>query len=291
MLAQEVLISDSKYHIKADVMVPKNKGSKRGVVLVHGAIINRKSLSRDTLSLAGYLCENLDAFVITPDYLGETTYSDPRRFSLFKHVIDRAVNYLCDTYGVDDVLGFGHSMGSYVLVEAAKLNNNISHLVTYGGPTKHILKNRERGFLNYLVKYLYSFDYSVNLRNLLHNLFDKETVRYLKEVMMVEPEYSGENYDFELDSELVQEGVESLNIYLDTLTVWGKPTLLLFGENDSLVSKSMKALPDGHRMDNILVKHVKRASHIAPCMDNLVNLKKLESIVLFHRNVIKARIQ
>lgn len=288
MLTQEVLISDPRFHIKADVTIPENWESNRGIVLVHGGIINRKSLSRDTNSLATYLCEKLNAYVITPDYLGETTYTGIRKFSLFSQVVDRSVQYLCDTFGVDDVMGFGHSMGSYIVVEAANLNDSISHLVTYGGPTQHLLKNREKGFLTYLLKYLYSFDYSVNLKNLLHNLFDAETVRYLKDVMMVEPEYFGENYDYILDPEVVQKGVESLTDHLDNLKRWGKPAMLLFGENDSLMKKSIKALPDGHRVDNILVKHVKRASHVTPCMDNMANLRKLDPMAIFHRNVVKA---
>jgi pimeloyl-ACP methyl ester carboxylesterase len=287
---QEVIIPDSRYKIAADLKIPKNKGSTRGVVLVHGAIINRKSLSRDTLSLAGYLSDMLNAYVITPDYLGETVYRDPRTFNCFSEVVDRAVRYLCDKYGVDDVLGFGHSMGSHVVAKAANLNDIISHLVTYGGPTEHVLKNRHRSFINYLTNYLYSFDYSVDLRNLLHLLFDKETTRYLRNVMMVDPEYKCETYDYNLDPDWVQDAVDYLGLYLEELREWGKPALILYGENDSLVAKSMKALPDGHRMDNILVKHVKGASHVTPCMDSLVNLKKLDHVVLFHKNMVKAGI-
>lgn len=288
MSTQEILISNSRFCINADLKIPKNIESNRGIVLAHGAIINRKSLSRDTLSLAGYLCDKLNAYVITPDYLGETTYSSRKTLVRFSEVIDHSVQYLCDEYGVDDVMGFGHSMGSYVLVGAANINDSISHLVTYGGPTEHILKNRQKNFLNYLIQYLYSFDYSVDLRNLLHYLFDPETVRYLKEVMMVEPEYSGDNYDFNLDPEMVENAVEILTNYIKDLNAWGKPALMLFGEDDSLVSKSIKHLPDGHRMDNVLVKHIKRASHVTPCMDSLVNLRKLDPMLLFHRTIVKA---
>ena len=269
-------------------MIPRNKESKRGIVLVHGAIINRKSLSRDSLSLASYLCDKLNAYVITPDFLGDTTYSKPKTLSRYCEVVDYSVNYFCDQYGVEDVMGFGHSLGSYIITRVANLNDSISHLVTYGGPTDHLLKNRQKGFIQYLIKYLYSFDYSVDLRNMLPLLFDGETSRYLKEIMMVEPDYSGGNYDFSLDPELVQDGVDYLGRYLDDLRAWGKPAMLLYGANDSLVSNSMKHLPDGHRMDNILVKHIKGASHVTPCMDSLVNLKKLDPLLLFHRNVVKA---
>lgn len=289
VLTQEVLISDSRFSIKVDVKIPRTTESRRGVVLVHGGMLNRKSLSRDTLSLAGYLCDALNAYVITPDYLGDTTYSQPRTLNRFCEVVDYSLAYFCAHYGLEDIMGFGHSLGSYIITKVAKLNDNISHLVTYGGPTDHILKNRQRGFIQYLIKYLQSFDYGVDLREMLPYLFDGETSRYLKEVMMVEPEYSGENYDFTLDPKLVQDLVEYLGSYLDDLKEWGKPAMLLYGTNDSVVSNSMRHLPDGHRMDNILVKHVKGASHVTPCMDSLANMKKLDPMLLFHRNIVKDR--
>ncbi len=120
-------------------------------------------------------------------------------------------------------------------------------------------------------------------------VFDGETSRYLKDIMMVEPEYSGHNYDFNLDTNLVQDVVEYLGRYLDDLKDWGKPAMLLYGANDSFVTNSIKHIPDGHRMGNILVKHIKGASHVTPCMDSLVNMKKLDPMLLFHRNVAKSR--
>lgn len=288
MPIEEILISNNKYNIKADLMIPENKDSTRGLVLVHGAIINRKSLSRESMSLARYLCEKLNAYVISPDYLGETTYKVPKRFSRFSEVVDLSVKYICDAFGVEDVMGFGHSMGSYIVTNAALLNDKISHIVTYGGPTEHAVKNRQKGFLNYLVKYLYSFDYKVDLRNMLHYVFDKETIRYLKKVMMVDPEYCSGNYDFNLDPEVIQDAMGILTGYLDNLQTWGKPSMLLYGQRDTLVANAMKAMPDGHRMENIIVKHVKNASHVTPCMDSLMNIKKLDSMLLFHRNVVKA---
>lgn len=288
MLIEEILISNNKYNIKADLMTPENKDSTRGIVLVHGAIINRKSLSRESMSLARYLCETLNAYVITPDYLGETTYNYPRRFNRFGEVVDHTVRYLCDDFGVEDLMGFGHSMGSYIVTNAALLNENISHIVTYGGPTEHTIKNRQKGFLNYLIKYLYSFDYKVDLQNMLHYVFDKETVRYLKNVMMVEPEYCSGNYDFNLDPEIIQDAIGILTGYIENLRAWGKPTMLMYGKRDTLVANAMKAMPDGHRLDNLLIKHVKHASHVTPCMSSMMNIKKLDSMILFHKNVVKA---
>ena len=81
-----------------------------------------------------------------------------------------------------------------------------------------------------------------------------------------------------------------LSGYVDKLRAWGKPTIMMFGTNDVLVKKSMKALPDGYTDGNIFVKHVKHASHVTPCMDRLANLMKLDAILLFHRNIQKADI-
>ncbi len=284
------MISNKKYSVKADLWVPEDTESRRAVCLVHGMIIHRKSLSRDSMSLAGYLCDKLNAYVIVPDYLGETEYRFPKRFSRFAEVVDLSIRYLCADYGVDDVMGFGHSMGSYVVSDAALLNDHISHLVTYGGPTDHVIKNRQKGFINYLIKYLYSFDYKVDLRNMLHYVFDKETMRYLNNVMTVDPEYRGDLFDYYLDPEIIQDAVGILTEYLAKLKAWGKPVMLMFGNYDSVVEKSLKAMPDGTRIDNIIVKHIKSASHVTPCMDSLMNMKKMDPMVLFHRNVVKARV-
>jgi len=285
--SQELLISSQDYEIKADLKVPDDKNSRRGIVLVHGAIINRKSLSRESQCLANYLCKSLNAYVITPDYQGETKHSNLVQFNKFAEIVDISVDYLCDEYGVEDVMGFGHSMGSHVLAEAVHLNDRISHIATYGGPTEHLLRNREKGFLNYLLRYLYSFDYTVDLRNLLQYVFDKETMRFLSDVMMRDPEFGHEHYNYDLDPDLTHEGMDLLSCYFDKLKEWGKPTMIMLGTNDTLVNKSRDALPDSYIDENIFVKHIKHASHVTPCMDSLSNLKKLDALILFHRNIQK----
>ncbi len=66
--------------------------------------------------------------------------------------------------------------------------------------------------------------------------------------------------------------------------------MIMFGTKDTLVKKSRDALLDGYIDENILVKHVKHASHVTPCMGSLVNLMKLDAILLSHRNIKKAGI-
>jgi len=285
--SRELRIPSPDYEIVADLKIPDDKNSRRGIVLVHGAIINRKSLSREFQCLANYLCKSLNAYVIIPDYQGETIHRNDVQFKKFAEIIDISVDFLCDEYGVDDVMGFGHSMGSYVLADAVLLNDRISHIATYGSPTDHLLKSREKGFINYLLGYLDSFDYKVDLRNLLHYVFDKETLRFLNDVMMQVPEFGHEHYDFNLNPEIIQDAVSILSGYTEKLKEWGKPTMMMFGTNDILVKKSRKALHDGYLDENILVKHVKNASHVTPCMNTHVDLRKLDSILLFHKNVQK----
>lgn len=290
MYSRELLISSQDYDIRADLKVPDDKDLRRGIVLVHGAIINRKSLSRESQCLANYLCKSLNAYVIIPDYQGETRHLNAVRFNTFAEIIDISVDHLCDEYGVEDVMGFGHSMGSYVLADAVHLNERISHIATYGGPTEHLLRNREKGFLNYLLNYLYSFNYKVDLRNLLQYVFDKETLIFLNEVMMQDPAFGYEHYDFNLDPDIILDALDILSGYIQKLKDWGKPTMMMFGTNDTLVKKSRKALPDGYIDENILVKHIKNASHVTPCMNRHVDLRKMDALLLFHRNIQKVSI-
>lgn len=287
MHSRELRIHSPDYEIVADLKIPDDKNSRRGIVLVHGAIINRKSLSREFQCLANYLCKSLNAYVIIPDYQGETIHRNDVQFKKFAEIIDISVDFLCDEYGVDDVMGFGHSMGSYVLADAVLLNDRISHIATYGSPTDHLLRSREKGFINYLLGYLDSFDYRVDLRNLLHYVFDKETLRFLNDVMIQVPEFGYEHYDFNLNPEIIQDAVSILSGYTEKLKEWGKPTMMMFGTNDILVKKSRKALPDGNLDENILVKHVKNASHVTPCMNTHMDLRKLDALLLFHKNVQK----
>ena len=287
MHSRELRIHSPDYEIVADLKIPDDKNSRRGIVLVHGAIINRKSLSREFQCLANYLCKSLNAYVIIPDYQGETIHRNDVQFKKFAEIIDISVDFLCDEYEVDDVMGFGHSMGSYVLADAVLLNDRISHIATYGSPTDHLLRSSEKGFINYLLGYLDSFDYKVDLRNLLHYVFDKETLRFLNDVMMQVPEFGYEHYDFNLNPDIIQDAVSILSGFIEKLKAWGKPTMMMFGTNDILVKKSRKALTDGYLDDNILVKHVKNASHVTPCMNTHTDLRKLDALLLFHKNVQK----
>ena len=99
-------------------------------------------------------------------------------------------------------MGFGHSMGYYVISEALDSNPYLSHLVNYVGPITKLIRGRRRGFIDYLVNYLSSFDYGINTRNLLKYLFDRETTEYLENVMLKQAEYMAQDYDFNIHPEM-----------------------------------------------------------------------------------------
>jgi len=71
----------------------------------HGGIVNRNSLSRSTLSLAEYFSRRLNAYVLTPDLLGETIYDrDTIEYSDGVNLLSTCIDYLADEMGVDRIL-------------------------------------------------------------------------------------------------------------------------------------------------------------------------------------------
>ena len=70
MFYKVVDLTTEKFEIKASLLVPSNPKSTFGVVLSHGGIINRQSLLRMNYCFAQYLCEELEAYVIAPDFFG-----------------------------------------------------------------------------------------------------------------------------------------------------------------------------------------------------------------------------
>jgi hypothetical protein len=280
---KEIVISSKENDIKADLKIPDINTTNKGIILSHGAIINRKSLSRETGSLAEYLCKTLKTHVITPDYLGETIHRNKITFDSFSDVLRKSVDYLYDIYGVNEVMGFGHSMGCYVLVNALSKNDKIKFIVNYGGPTKHVLKQRQLNLIFYMIRYFSKYNYLLDFKNLIKYIFDDETKDYFYNVMLKEDEFGYKNYNFQIDSSIFREGVKLLEEYFEIIKKWGKPTLLLFGSEDPITKKTKKHLPEGFLEDNILVKYIQNASHITPCMDTKINLEKLDPIIKFYK--------
>jgi hypothetical protein len=115
----EITIDEGVYEIRADLKSPVN-GGDLGVILAHGGIVNRKSLSRTGFCLAEYLCRELGAYVLTPDMMGETRVHKSRglNFEDSVNILGISIDYLSDVLGVERIVGFGHSLGSHVLANA-----------------------------------------------------------------------------------------------------------------------------------------------------------------------------
>jgi hypothetical protein len=114
-------------------------------------------------------------------------------------------------------------------------------------------------------------------------IFDKETCRYLKDVMLKDEDYAYDTYNFDIDSNMFMYFKRIITEYINLIKKWNKPALLLFGTEDSVTKKTIKYYQDKSIEDNIMIKHVLSASHVTPCMDSKYQLSKLQSAVSFYR--------
>ena len=226
-------LPESKYLIKASVKIPDNSDSRTGIILAHGAIINRHSLIRRENSFADYLCKELDAYIIVPDLQGDTIHKNNKQFNDFVEIFNITSKFFVDEYELENLFGFGHSMGCYILSESLKNNKLLDGIATYGGPIKEF-NDRKLGFINYLYNYISKYNYSFNVSNLLNYIFDEETCIYLKEVMLKDESYKGNNYIFEFESSTYKNISKYIKNYLYNIEIWKKPALILFGENDKV---------------------------------------------------------
>jgi hypothetical protein len=101
--------------------------------------------------------------------------------------------------------------------------------------------------------------------------------------MSKDKNYGYENYNYNFDSNTFNEIIISINNYFFNLKNWGKPVLLLFGVNDILTEKTCKYYNDNYKEENILIKHLKDASHITPCMESNIQLNKLTPVISFYK--------
>lgn len=283
MIHEEVDIDVKNYKIKADIKIPSNRYSTLGIVLVHGGIINRKSLLRTNYCLGEYLCENLGAYVIAPDFLGETIHRSKISFNSYSEIINISTEYFVENFNLNNIMGFGHSMGSYILANSLPNNPYLCSIVNYGGPIKELERNKKRNLIKYLLNYLTMYDYKIDIKNLVNYIFDEETSKYLQGVMLKNKEYGYENYNFTFDSSMFMDVSKIIYQYVDVLKKWRKPVLLLFGSEDKLTKTTYNYYSDSYMENNIKIKHVKGASHVTPCMESKFNLSKLNDILSFFR--------
>jgi pimeloyl-ACP methyl ester carboxylesterase len=274
----EVTIEEGAYEIRADLKSPVN-GSDRGVILAHGGIVNRKSLSRTGFCMAEYLCRELDAHVLTPDMTGETRVHKPGEPSLedSMEILEVSIDYLSDVIGVDRIAGFGHSIGSHILANVVESCGKVVAASTYGGPTipgsnGHYLslmgKLLKVGFLRHLTVSVDEFS----------KFFDEETREYFYNVMMKRDEYGGNLYDLEYKVGYLMDSMDFFTSYIDRFRNWGRPTLVSFGESDSIVRSSRQRYRDRERVGNVEFRVIPGGCHITPCREEPDKVSKLKPI-------------
>jgi len=283
----EITIEEGVYEIRADLKSPVN-GGDWGVILAHGGIVNRKSLSRTGFCLAEYLCRELGAHVLTPDMMGETRVhkSGGLSFEDSVNVLGISIDYLSDVLGVERIVGFGHSLGSHVLANAVESRRKVVAASTYGGPTApgnmgRYLKNMSGilkvGFLRHRTVSVDDFS----------KLFDEETREYFYNVMMKRDEYGGNYYTLEYEFSYLLDSIDFLISYVDRLSSWGRPALISFGENDSVVRASRQRYGDSERIGNVEFRVIPGGCHITPCREEPIEISKLRPIRDFlERNLI-----
>jgi hypothetical protein len=285
VLHREIEIPDNDYQIKASLKIPDNENSKTGIILVHGVIVNRHSLSRKTYSLGEYLCKELEAYVITPDLLGETIYKKQPNFKDSSKIINITIDYLSEEYDLDALMGFAHSQGCYYIVQSIQSNNRLKSIVNFGAPTKEAEKISKTTLMISLMKYISFIKSSINMKKFTNYIYDEETCNYLYNVMMKNERFGHINYDFNLDLKIYKDYSNIFDEYINLIKKWGKPTLLLFGTRDTLVDNTRNYYYDGYQEDNITVKHLPECSHITPCMESVHQLSKLSPVIQFFKKL------
>ena len=264
MLHAEITLEEGAYEVRADLKSPLN-GSERGVILAHGGIVNRKSLSRTGFCFAEYLCRELDAHVLTPDLAGETRVHKPEEPSLEDSVdvLELCIDHLSEVIGAERIVGFGHSLGSHILANAAGSSGKVVAASTYGGPS---LPGNTGRYLNYMRKLL-------NVGFLRHltmsvddfsKFFDEEAREYFYDVMMRRDDYGGSHYAHEYEFGYLIDSMDFFTSYVDLLSSWGRPALITFGENDSIVGASRNRYGNAERMGNVEFHIVEAEEPSAP---------------------------
>jgi len=143
--------------------------------------------------------------------------------------------------------------------------------------------SRGKDFINYLTNYLSTTNFTLNVRNLMGLVFDRETCRYMDEIMLVNEKYRGDNYVFDYVPSVYREVLNKIEDYLDLCKSWGKPVLLLFGSNDGVTKKSFKQFGHNQVDENIVFMHIQDASHVTPCMDSMFQISKFTPVVSFFK--------
>jgi pimeloyl-ACP methyl ester carboxylesterase len=229
--------------------------------------------------MAEYLCRELGAYVLTPDMMGETRVhkSGGLSFEDSVNILGISIDYLSDVLGVERIVGFGHSLGSHVLANAVGSRRKVIAASTYGGPTAPGNMGRYLKYMSGILKVGFLRNMKVSVNDF-SKLFDEETHEYFFNVMMKRDEYGGGHYNLEYELSYLLDSIDFLINYIDRFSSWGRPVLVSFGENDSVVRASRQRFGDTERIGNIEFRVIPGGCHITPCREEPVEVSKLRPI-------------
>ncbi len=125
---------------------------------------------------------------------------------------------------------------------------------------------------------------SINVKKLFKYVYDEETCNYLLNVMIKNERFGYMNYNYDFDLKIIIDLLDTSNEYINLIKKWGKPALLLYGNQDTLNDKTRSYYYDGYVDDNITVKHIPELSHITPCVESPHQLSKLYPVIQFYKN-------
>lgn len=274
----DAVIKDDKYDVNIDLQIPHSPNARTGVILCHGGFVNRKSLSRETNSIADYFSDKLNAYVITPDFFGETIYhADIYDFQDTVDIVKMCVEYLVDDLNLDTIYGFGHSLGGHILANSLAVTDDIRAISTYGSP---MVSSK---LLEWLVPRILSHpkmqDKSVSFSSIF-KFFDYETRWYFTQVMMKKAEYSSK-IDSRYNVNVFKSMIPSCMNHIEKIRKSKKPALILTGSNDSIMMLARMFSKYGVKRDNLYYKLIE-GSHITPCREEKEELDKFNTILNFY---------
>jgi len=277
-MRHDAVINDDKYDVKIDLKIPHNPNATTGVILCHGGFVNRKSLSRETNSLADSFSDKLNAYVITPDFFGETIYhADIYDFQDTVDIVKTCVEYLVDDLNLDTIYGFGHSLGGHILANSLAVTDNIRAISTYGSPmvSSHLFE----WLVSRITSHPKMRDKSVSFRSFFQ-LFDSETRRYFSQVMVRNSGYS-KTISYRYDVNVIKSMIPSCMNHIDKIRISKTPALILTGSNDSVMMLARMFSKFGVNRDNLHYKVIE-GCHITPCREEKEELDKFNTILNFY---------
>jgi len=285
----ETAIINEKCYIPIDIKLPRKK-SNSGIILLHGGIVNRKSLSRKEYSFAEYCCKELNTHVITPDIFGKTTINNENLMNAndFQLIVNSCIDFLHTKLGVEQISAFSHSLGSILLVNSLKSLNDIDSIVTYGGPTYYDVVGFYNKFIFKLLdKIKFLIGNNLDAENFMW-VFDKETRNYYNNVMKNHEEYGTYTEKSFVNVDLLFEIFNIIpNIEADILA-WNNPALLLFGTEDIVTKYSMKYYSDCYKNKNLETRLIHEGHHITPCRMENYELEKFQPMINFLKSQARA---